>query len=394
MIRATVDFAGLFGPGHVFSPVVPALKRRWLPPDPITVSQLSGGMLSVVGDMPVLVEAGACSGQSMAFLRESGLNISRELISVADHNAYLKALVVQQERGRRVVTQHRHPDGEIGRRFSWIDPELLSRLNNKANLARFVAAAATPLRAVVAVEAIPTLGRRFGLPVVIKAVTGESSGSGADVHICRNADDLTGASKKFSSCERVVVERFYWFRDNFCLNFFVKRGGSVFFLGGAEQITSRTGGYRGGWVGQGVSVPDNLVDICEQVMRRAGSAGYWGLAGVDAGMTDNNRIYVYDLNFRANASVTSCLLYSSASRVLGRKLFRNIGLRYQGPFGEMLKQLARLRDRHDFLPLNLFDPAGSRFSDVFPRVAGLVACNSKEQAGVIIERMVRAGFLP
>jgi hypothetical protein len=90
------------------------------------------------------------------------------------------------ECGRKIVVQHIYPTGVLNDGAMWIHSQLLSYLNNKANLADLVHPANVSTRHVTTPEEF--LGNKAAqfLPIVVKAATDLSSGGGADVALCRH----------------------------------------------------------------------------------------------------------------------------------------------------------------------------------------------------------------
>ena len=209
-------------------------------------------------------------------------------------------------RSETIVLQHAYPAGALPDERLWIDPELLSDLNNKGELGRFVATDNLPDRTVADRRAY--FAGEPSPPIVLKAVTRQSTGGGKGVAVCHDRAGLKDAETLFGRCEKVVAERFLDIADNPCLNFAAWPDGTITYGGFAEQDVTSEGKHRGNWIDLEARLPQAVVDAAAEPVRRAASLGYRGLAGVDVAITRDGRILVLDLNFRINASTPGLLL--------------------------------------------------------------------------------------
>src|SRR5262249_35862128 len=103
------------------------------------------------------------------------------------------------KRDCRLIVQHVYPRCALPAESMWLDPTLLSYLNNKANLAEIVPVQHRPKRsAQCACKAMRSV-ESFPLPFVMKVATDDSTGGGAAVAVCRTPADVAAARQQFVS---------------------------------------------------------------------------------------------------------------------------------------------------------------------------------------------------
>ena len=210
-----VTFAEIFGAETVYDSRPSPTLHAWLGDDAAVHDAMSGSHLSVVGAMPVLCSRGVTSPMGATLLREAGLSLPSRAHVFEDEDDYLLRLQQLSRGGHRVALQYLHAPDELPKGRCFSPAELLSFLNNKANMAELVPAAHLPRRRLAAPG---NLRRHRGLlrdlPLVVKAVTDESTGGGLDVCICREPEDLRRAIPLFGACGQVVLEEYLEIRKN------------------------------------------------------------------------------------------------------------------------------------------------------------------------------------
>lgn len=94
--------------------------------------------------------------------------------------------------------------------------------------------------------------------------------------------------------------------NNYCVQFAYSDDIGIKYLGTAQQLTNDYGFYNGN---ENVNdVPQNVIDAGRDYGNRR-KQRFFGVAGFDLLVDDNNDVYAIDLNFRQNGS-TSMLLFS------------------------------------------------------------------------------------
>lgn len=372
-LRPALTLADALGPGRAYAPRAHPRSSRWLPGgDPSLFDALTGNQLAVVGDMPVVCSVGAATDEAMDLYALAGLAPATDLRvyrGEADAARVVRELAAS---GRKLVIQHVYPAGELPDEVFWVRPQLLSRLNNKANLGAFVPAAHVPPRAVRAPAEVFGGAAALELPIVLKAATDGSSTGGAAVAVCRTRGDLTAAAERLAGCDAVIVEPFLRIAQNVCLHFAVMPDGAARYFGHAEQDVTPGGQYRGNWIDAGTPLDPRVVDACRACVERAAAEGYRGIAGIDAAVLDDGRVVVLDLNFRVNGSTAAVLLAPAVRRARGPCVMHLRGFVSRHDFRTTVAAAAAAVRRGTLIPLGAFDPAAAGHAGHASRVSGLV----------------------
>jgi hypothetical protein len=391
-LRPFIAMGQIYPAGSVYAPRANAAASRWMPNDAALLDALTGNQLCIAGTMPVVCSGGVQCDATLALLEEAGLEIATHR-HVYDDAACAAGLALRAagEYAGRLVIQHAHPDDVLPPARQWIDPALLRYLNNKANLAELAPPAHVPPRRVVAREAF-FASPAPALPVVLKAVTDESTGGGGAVRVCRSLEDISAARDFFSPCTHVVVESFLRIARNLCLHFAVMPEGRTVYLGFAEQDVTDAGRYRGNWMEISAALDRAIVDAAMPVVERAGELGYRGVAGIDVAITDQGRIYVVDLNFRVNGSTHAVLLAPALLEAFGPAMLHMRSFRCAAGIEPMIAAIRRVRREHAIVPTMLFDPAPAGYRDPEARCGAMVLGSSRDEILAIEAELARHGL--
>ena len=372
-LRIPLTLSDLVGPGHRFVARASDRRSRWLPQDAMLRDALGGSLDLLRGSMPTLAAAATRTARVHRLRALAGLPMLDEGVETFRDAADFQARLAAFTAPGGVVVQHVFPSDELSVDRYWIDPELLSHLNDKANLAEFVPPAAVPERRLFDVA---VLDEPLPLPCVVKAATDDSTGGGNDVVICRTPSDVDLARRRFAAARRVVVEELLAIDRSFCLNFGISRSAAVQYLGAAEQICRSDGRFAGNWIDDSAPSPA-AIDYARVAAERAAALGYCGFAGIDVAITARGP-FVIDLNFRVNASTLPLLLRDSIRARFGPVVLRAVRMEYASdPWTAIERDIEQGR----LIPLHIYDPAGSAFPDRAPWVQGLLVRNSREEAG-------------
>ncbi len=347
----------LCGPGYVFNSRVPDNAARWSFEYPAVADAATGNQVAVLGKMPVLCSAGVATKAGLALLRDLGFAIDAELVTYTDAGDRLAKMKQLAAQGLILIDQHVQPDTSLHPGASWVDPALLSSLNNKGNLPRWVPEQCLPRREVCESASLSRLAlasERF--PLVIKAVTEASSGSGNGVRILRDPSDLDKIRDYFATCDSVIVEDFLSMDRNLCVNFAVFADGRIEYLGAAEQIIGDNLAYLGNWLEPHAARTARLVQVGFEIMQKAYRHGYRGFAGFDAAVKEDGSFIIYDLNFRFNGSTAPLLLYDALARYTGMPVAKNASWKCRSSFDDMIELLPLAVEKYQFIPINTFDP--------------------------------------
>lgn len=385
-IKPSVTLYDIYGPGYIFNQRASYRNRKWLP-DFVSQHSDTGRLLTIAGKMPILCHSGVIEPFSLSILEEFGFQLASKIHIYNDEKSYYKKLNDFNRSKDKVVVNFPHLPEELNDEKYWIDPKLISYLNNKGNLKDFVPKQNLARRKVLTIsDFVQEKNYPFSLPFVAKAATNEPQGGGIEVVICKNNADLQYAKQLFNSCHFVVLEEQIPIRRNYCVQFVHTYKGDFIYLGAAEQIIHE-GKYKGNWVIQeDKQLREEVIQLGTQIMEKAISLGYSGIAGFDIVISEDNRIIAIDLNFRMNASTAALLLKESIMESLqvNTLKFRNfktfVGL---DKFESSIKAFIQQKK---LVPISIYNPSNLS-SDEPIIIYSILVGNSKEEVNRIEQQL-------
>ena len=372
MIQPSRTLDSIYGPGLAYSGHAHREARHWLPRDPAARGAMTGGQVVAAGEMPMIVDVGVATPAGLDLLREAGLPVAPNLHAYREPDGYQPVLDALLAEGWRMVVQHRHPLHSLPREACWVDPDLLARLNDKAELASHVPPRWLPNRTVHdgRAEAWPPPGGTY--PHLLKAATPDSTGGGVDVVVVRDAAGALAARAALAGSPRIVAEDWLEASAFHCLNFILHRDGRIEHLGTAEMPQGGDGQYKGNWLGEGVEPGEDLVAAAAEVAAGGARLGFHGVMGMDAARLRDGGFRIFDLNYRLCGSTVPLLVHEAACARHGARVSRFRGWRHAGgDFAAMAAVARRWIRAGRLLPLATFDPAAGGV-DGAPRIGGLL----------------------
>jgi len=367
--------------------------NAWLPKDRASMDGTTGAPISILGEMPLVCQRGAMTTPGLDLSRNSGVEVGTKLLTFESEAEYLELLLSLASSGSHLVVQYVHTPEDIDPAHYWVDPKVLSYVNNKANLAALVPPGHHAERKVLdSEEAAAFLEAPPAWPFVLKAATDESSGGGVDVCICRDPEDLIKAADTFRSTPTLLWEEFLDIQRNFCLAFVAWPDGAVEHIGDTEQVSDAEGKYKGNWMGSGAEAPQDAVAAGQEAASRASALGYRGMIGIDVAETKDGRVLVFDLNFRMNGSSASALLQESVTAVTGHRVSRFRAFKFNDSYRNLLEVAQSAADRRVFLPLSTFDPEAGGYPGSPAKITGLILGDSREEVEEIMVELEAEGL--
>ena len=378
LLSPALGLSELFG-SQVYCPCASPNACRWLPSGIAFLNALTGGQLTLAGEMPVLCSRGVSTPPVLQLLRDAGLPIPSHLCKFSTSEEYLDQLRMLSKSGQRIVLNHAHPIGDFPAESCWISPQLLNYLNNKANLEELVPDAHVPERSLYMVEQLRANVDNFKFPVVIKAAVNETSGAGVDIKICRNRADVERLPAEFCTAERLVMEEYFPEFLNLCLNYVLMADGQVVYCGCAEQVSDEHGFYQGNWLDRALKLPELVLKLGNHIADKGVAAGYYGFMGIDVALLPGGQVMAFDLNFRANGSTTALLFSESIVHRTGKSVMRLRSWRSRIGYRHLLKIAYSLLQSGSFLPLWSYDPRADGLRDSEARLGGLLIGFTREE---------------
>lgn len=378
LLSPALGLSELFG-SHVYCPCASPNACRWLPSGVAVLNALTGGQLTLAGEMTVLCSRGVSTPPALQLLRDAGLPIPSHLYKFSTGAEHLDQLRILSKSGRRIVLNHSHPIGDLPVESCWIPLKLLNYLNNKANLEELVPDAHVPERNLYTVGQLRANVDNFKFPVVIKAAVNETSGGGVDVRICRNRADFDRLPAEFCAAEKLVVEEYLSICRNLCLNYALMADGQVVYCGCAEQVSDEQGIYRGNWLDSDLGLPELVLTLGDHIADKGVASGYYGFLGIDVAILPDGRVMAFDLNFRANGSTTALLFSNSIVCHTGKTVMRLRSWRSRIGYRHLLKIAYSLLQSGSFLPLWSYDPRADGLRESEARLGGLMIGFTREE---------------
>jgi len=361
--------------------------------DPSIRDTFSALFVTTTGGAPLICFRGVVTEAARALITGAGLPWPERALPYSNAEEYQAVLSECAERGVRVVFQHAHPSDPALDRLYWIPRDLLTRLNDKAELTWFVPASDCPPRRVMTLSEAAALPFDPDTTVVFKGSTERSTGSGGAVVIARTEVEARTIGERLAGCDRIVVEEYQPFERTMCLNWAADYTGQVHFIGSADQVIAEDGAYLSGWIGPEFPPPEAALAIGRDIMHRAAGLGYVGYAGFDVGILPGGRPLFFDLNFRLCTSTVPLLWYPEFRRRLGPDCHARIfSASAPIPFQELIRIARELTDAGTILPLGASDLSGSIWPDRPPTVRGLIGGRNRAETEARCEAIRARGL--
>jgi hypothetical protein len=384
----------LCGPGYVYNARVPDNAAQWVFESPAIADASTGNQVTILGRMPVLCSAGVATEAGLALLHDLGFEVQAELVTYTDAGDRLNKMRQLAAQGLIFIDQHVQTDPSLHPGTSWVDPMLLSSLNNKGNLSSWVPALYLPRREIcelTSLSRLKSMPERF--PLILKAVTEASCGSGKGVQILRDPSGLDEARNCFASCDSVIVEDYIAMDRNLCVNYAVFADGRIEYIGVAQQIISDETHYMGNWLEPPGGHTSHLIHVGFELMQKAYQLGYRGFAGFDAAVGEDGSFHIYDLNFRFNGSTVPLLLYDSLVNRTGLPVAKNGAWKCKSSFDDMIKKLPKVIEKFQLIPINTFDPTRCYVNtNAEPQIKALLFGTCKEDIEEKEKELVSLGI--
>ncbi|RHW38963.1 ATP-grasp domain-containing protein [Neobacillus notoginsengisoli] len=378
-IAPTLTLKDIYGPQLVFNPRVSFEGIGWIPKDTILDDFRTGALLPIAGDMPFVCNDRTVTEEALNLLKTAGISPAPNQLVYDGKNSFYGLLESLSSGQQKKVLNQPLPDSEVPPEKYWIDKEVFSYLNNKANMGEIVPKEHLPKRMVVSPDELVTVREKWTLPFVMKAGTDLPNGGGFDVVLCHTEEDFKRASELLKDSQSIVIEEFIENKKNYCLQFAKTCDGQILYLGAGEQIISVSGRYKGNWISAEDSPPKSAINLGRTIMEKACQLGYKGIAGFDILITEDNRVLCIDLNFRLNGSTPALLLKDSIFSRHNNQDMMFKSWKIDRPWDEFHDICKSLVEDGSLIPLAIYHPETSGDSENKPFINGILIGNSKEE---------------
>jgi len=298
----------------------------------------TGTPLPINGTLPVICSSAVCSDRTKPLFAAAGLPDFSHTILYDNESGYEALLAGCHRLKKPVIFQYPHPEQELPHELYWIDPDLFGKLNDNACLSEFVP---------------------------------------------------EGYLSEHTCGGQIVAEEFLSIEDHYCVNY-ATDGRRTNLLGCCDQITNDAGRHAGNWISLVRHPPREAIEVGFEIMHRAASRGYIGVAGFQIVRDHNGRILVIDLDFRLNGSLPAVMWQN---RLLSRKGAKCVGRVIEWRFPQSIDRdfslLRELVESGWLFPLAIYDPQAGPYGFDEVRVRGILFGSSRYQVRQRLQKLHR-----
>ncbi|WP_059172116.1 ATP-grasp domain-containing protein [Bacillus sp. FJAT-27445] len=377
-IEPSVTLRDIFGPQLVFNPRVSFEGVGWIPTDSILDDFRTGALLPIAGEMPLVCNDRTVTDDALEILKTAGITPAENLLVYDSEESFYSLLDSLNNSPLKKVMNQPLPDAEVPEENYWIDKEVFSYLNNKANLGELVPRENRPKRIVVSPSEAVTVKKEWGFPFVMKAGTDLPNGGGFDVFFCHTDEEFHEGLELLKDSQSIVFEELVDIRKNYCIQFAKMHDGKLIYLGAGEQITTESGQYKGNWISDAEGPPEKAIALGKTIMEKACGLGYRGVAGFDILLTEDGRVLCIDLNFRLNGSTPALLLKDSifSSRQTRDMMFKT--WKIDSGWDDFRSVCTSLIKDGSLIPLAIYHPEDGADQEMRPIINGILLGSSRE----------------
>lgn len=210
-------------------------------------------------------------------------------------------------------------------------------------------------------------------PYLIKTSHGLS---GEGTYIIRNMSDLNYCLEELKKYLRInllktiIVSEFVKHEvNNYCVQFYVNKKGTITLIGVTQQLVSPEGNYLGGLIDYTNDL-SKFSEMIATVGQYAHQQGYFGIIGFDVLEDRDHQLYAIDANFRINGSTPLCLQRHQLLKLNKTIAKYSSDYRMQGSFDSILTTLKPRLERKDFLILSALEKV--KYGKIYTEIYGIV----------------------
>jgi len=374
-----VTLSDIFGQDLILNSRPSFSNYGWLPKSQAKLDFLSGAPLTVAGDLPVICSHSVITEEIISLMEKANLEVTNFPQVYRTKEEYWNLLNNLIKHKKKIVFNHVHRPKEVDQKAYWIDPKLIAYLNNKANLHKIVHTGYVPRRITISPSEIKHITCKFTeLPLVFKAATNQSSGSGYAVVICKNTTDIDKAYNYLNKCDTVVAEELVDIHKIFNTQFAKTVNGHIHYLGTSDQISSPSGYYLGNWITKTEEPPKSVVELGRSIMEHASRLGFWGIGGFDIALSKDNQVFAIDLNFRLNGSTPALLLRDSIMRIYNASVLLFRTWKTSVDWARFLSICREFIENKYLIPTSIYNPISNPHSNSTVFFSGVIIGSSRQ----------------
>ena len=342
-------------------------QTRMLGFTPYNLDAVTTLLMGLLNGHPTVRHCSGVTEDILALLDRAGLKVAEDMRVYERGEEAERHADRLIEEGYRLfwpypLREHRFPiESHI------VSPNTWKHLNAKDALDQIVPRENLAPRTLFALEGLAE--HKFVRPMFLKAGGKAATGWGYAVRYCPDRAHWVSALESFRSLgvQQVILEEEASVQTCWCVAIVVEAD-QTSYIGAAEQVFSAPGKQSGSVVDQAKPFPREGAELAVTVGEAAREAGFLGLAGLDIGLTTDDRFIVFDPNFRFNSSSSQVLLHDAAARRGGFTASHSVNLTTSLCFSDIARKLRDPIDDGWFVPTRFLNGA------LLPAANGRSAC--------------------
>lgn len=231
-------------------------------------------------------------------------------------------------------------------------------------------------------------------PYLIKTSHGLS---GEGTYIINNSSDLNycfAELRKYvdnNLLETVIVSEWvYNVVQNYCVQFYISKTGTVKLIGTTSQLVTPEGNYLGGLIHYRKTDTSKFFDMISAIGEYAYKQGYFGVIGFDVLENQDGELYVIDANFRVNGSTPLCLQRQTLLQRSKEVAKYCSDYWVDDTLESILETLKPELNRKDFIILSALEKVKDK--KVYTEMYGIIAGETVEEMQHIEKKLQDKGF--
>ncbi|EHJ07235.1 L-aspartate--L-methionine ligase LdmS [Staphylococcus simiae] len=349
-----LTLSDLYNDDVVYSSRPSYISNPWLKPDEHQSNFLTGRELLIANQFPVIVHEASVTDKLDMLFKAINKEVPQQIYTFNNQQSYEQLIQnLAHKQHKKLYFQYIHDETILNKKYYALDKDVFVALNNKARIPEWTDGKYLPNREIVAIEDFEQRIKHWDYPFVIKPGDDLPTAGGYGVMICYNDEDLAKATKRIQEAtdetESLIIEQKINERQNYCVQFAYSEDIGIQYIGSATQLTDRYGFYNGNENAQ--EVPQHVIEAGRHIMEIGVSHGFFGIAGFDLLVDDNDNVYAIDLNFRQNGS-TSMLLLSKELKQGYQKFY---SYHSQGDNEHFFQTILRYIKQGVLYPLSYYD---------------------------------------
>lgn len=359
---------------------------RWVSNyDEFRIDAVTGSVLSMAGNMPVVCHENTVTGSIRQVFALSGAPMARETLSYRTDDEAVQRVMELARRGCRIAYSY-PPSPELAARCELVLPvTLYDWLNDKSNIDRLCDPAWLPPHTYLSRDRVDRIADVLtGTAVFVKVCHPGVSGGGTDVRYCPDDESrvrlFEWLEQRPDGWTGLRVEEEVELRDCWCINLAVTADG-VRYLGSATQLFAAPARQSGSLIDPQRQPSAETLRVAADIAERGRQAGFVGVCGLDIGEAPAGRPCVFDLNFRLASCTEQVLFHDAVTTRVGARVSQSWASVLSCQIEDVLERIEPLVGTGQFVPFRLYDR--SRREGDRSRVGGLVVGDDPDETSAL-----------